>query len=121
MAILPFFLPFCTRYDCQSSIVDHVFPPLGADAETPSTHQEFSSFAFWREPILDIRLEEEENKKAVKKGDTPQPEQQQPEQRQPEQEEQQPSREGSPATSSMPKSLTVTVTRTSPDPNSPEE
>ncbi len=49
---------FVFRYDCQSSIVDHVFPPLGADAETPGTHQEFSSFAFWREPIPDVTLEE---------------------------------------------------------------
>ncbi len=24
---------------------------------SPSTHQEFSSFAYWREPILDIKLD----------------------------------------------------------------
>ncbi len=29
------------------------------DAETPGTHQEFSSFAFWREPIQDITREED--------------------------------------------------------------
>ena len=44
------------RYDCQSSIVDHVFPPLSGVQNQPSTQQEFSTFAFWREPIIDLRL-----------------------------------------------------------------
>ena len=48
------FLP--CRYDCQSSIVDHVFPPLSGVQNQPSTQQEFSTFAFWREPIIDLRL-----------------------------------------------------------------
>ena len=33
-----------------------MFPPLSGVQNQPSTHQEFSTFAFWREPILDIRL-----------------------------------------------------------------
>ena len=33
-----------------------MFPPLSGVQNQPSTHQEFSSFAFWREPIIDLRL-----------------------------------------------------------------
>merc|ERR1719150_486181 len=48
---------FQTSYACQSSIVDHVFPPLSSGVQNqPSTQQEFSTFAFWREPIIDLRL-----------------------------------------------------------------
>lgn len=50
------FLSYC-RYDCQSSIVDHVFPPL--DVVTPSVNQEYSSFAFWRDPIPSIEIVDE--------------------------------------------------------------
>jgi len=33
-----------------------VFPPLSGVQNQPSTQQEFSTFAFWREPIIDLRL-----------------------------------------------------------------
>ena len=33
-----------------------MFPPLSGVQNQPSTHQEFSTFAFWREPIVDLRL-----------------------------------------------------------------
>ena len=33
-----------------------MFPPLSGVQCQPSTHQEFSTFAFWREPIVDLRL-----------------------------------------------------------------
>ena len=33
-----------------------MFPPLSGVQCQPSTHQEFSTFAFWREPIIDLRL-----------------------------------------------------------------
>ena len=40
------------RYDCQSSIVDHIFPPVKSDdIDSPTMNQEFSSFAYWRDPI----------------------------------------------------------------------
>ena len=33
-----------------------MFPPLSGVQNQPSTQQEFSTFAFWREPIIDLRL-----------------------------------------------------------------
>ena len=34
-----------------------MFPPLSSGVQNqPSTQQEFSTFAFWREPIIDLRL-----------------------------------------------------------------
>lgn len=43
--------PRC-RYDSQSSIVDHIFPPVKSDEiDSPNVNQEFSSFAYWRDPI----------------------------------------------------------------------
>ena len=34
-----------------------MFPPLSSGVQNqPSTQQEFSTFAFWREPIVDLRL-----------------------------------------------------------------
>ena len=47
-----FFSPLSCRYNCQSSIVDHVFPPVkSGDIDSPTINQEFSSFAYWRDPI----------------------------------------------------------------------
>ena len=47
-----FFPPLSCRYNCQSSIVDHVFPPVkSGDIDSPTINQEFSSFAYWRDPI----------------------------------------------------------------------
>ena len=37
-----------------------MFPPFLDDADSPSTNQEYSSFAFWREPIPALELEEKE-------------------------------------------------------------
>lgn len=51
---------FQTSYASQSSICDHIFPPrnngevqLKNDC-SPTTQLEFSNFAFWRDPIIDI-------------------------------------------------------------------
>ena len=40
----------------------------GVVQNSPSTHQEFSTFAYWREPIIEIRMEKEMSKEE-KKGE----------------------------------------------------
>ena len=61
-----------------------MFPPLSGVQNQPSTHQEFSTFAFWREPIVDLRLNRaiEDDAKAVASNEAASAtsEQQQPEQ-----------------------------------------
>ena len=57
----------CFRYDYQSEMVDHIFPPVsGADGHDCCSHvMNYSSFTYWREPVVDITLQfENETKKS---------------------------------------------------------
>eukprot|EP00095_Tigriopus_kingsejongensis_P000826 snap_masked-scaffold63_size435493-processed-gene-2.4 protein:Tk00826 transcript:snap_masked-scaffold63_size435493-processed-gene-2.4-mRNA-1 annotation:"phosphatidate phosphatase lpin3" len=48
---------FQTSYDCQSSIVDHLFPPVPTSTmgkDSPDALNKFSSFWHWREPATEI-------------------------------------------------------------------
>ena len=47
------------RYGEQDKIVDLVFPPIGHNGLDPEVDVEhFSTFAFWRLPLVDIDLSE---------------------------------------------------------------
>ncbi|CAB4061754.1 LPIN [Lepeophtheirus salmonis] len=47
---------FQTSYCSQSSIVDHLFPPRTDEFDSPTSGQEFCSFAYWRDPIGEFEL-----------------------------------------------------------------
>ena len=43
------------RYGEQDDIVDMVFPPIGKNGLDPEVDvEQFSSFPFWRIPVMDI-------------------------------------------------------------------